>query len=171
MEIVIVFIAVGMVIGVIALFQSVDKDRNVVTSTNNVSGSPSSVMSKPVSKPVISARPAPKVAPYQPATKTIDSAKSMTIHDYVKSGASDKKVLHMTYKKNNGETSVRDIEVLGYGPVYFDAYDLLRGSMRTFRTDRVLDINFNTSVGPQPREYSASSFVDSNMVGRSKLAK
>ena len=94
-----------------------------------------------------------------------------TIHDYVKSGASDQKVLHLTYQKDNGETSVRDIEVLGYGPRYFDAHDLLRGSMRTFRTDRVLDIKFNTLLGPQPRKYSASSFVDSNMIGRSKLAK
>ena len=169
MEIVIVFIAVGMVIGVIALLQSGDPDVAVVTETNKGNDSLSPVISKPVGRPVsrpsVATSPAPKVAPYTPPVKR------MTIHDYVKSGANDQKVLDLTYQKDNGETSVRDIEVLGYGPRYFDAHDLLRGSMRTFRTDRVLDIKFNTTLSPQPRKYVASSFVDSNMIGRSKLAK
>lgn len=175
MEAVIILGIVGVIFLIGLITSNTSKSTATKSSTTGVTRS-ENLRNKPVinksnPKPLTTAPRAPqaRVAPPRRAqSKTF--AKPMSTHDYVKSSAENSTVLTMTYQKENGETSVRDIEVLAYGPLYFDAYDHLRGQMRTFRTDRVSNIKANSSLSSKSRQYSPSKFLQSNVIGRSNNA-
>lgn len=69
------------------------------------------------------------------------------------------RVLRIEYRDRGGERTRRDIEPLGYvesdGAWVLIAWCRLRGGIRAFRIDRILDVTVTAEI-PEPRELTAA---------------
>ena len=72
-----------------------------------------------------------------------------------------RKAVRIKYKNNRGQTSERLVDVLGIGHGYIDAFDRLRGEVRTFRISRVRWTELTETPFELSSDYVPSGWVSS----------
>ena len=93
----------------------------------------------------------------------------MTIREYIIKSIRENKDITIKYRKYNGEISTRRISNIEfsdeYGDAYIKAYCHLRGENRTFKINRIIEVdgisnssNTNTSKTYVPSSYSSSYY-------------
>ena len=68
--------------------------------------------------------------------------------------------LRIRYRRATGEISNRTVEIYGVNQAYFDAFDRNSREQRTFRIDRVLNVDWDgNSTFQNPTSYQPSKWV------------
>ena len=79
----------------------------------------------------------------------------------IKSAAASRTNVRIVYVNGNHEKSSRTISIYGVGNGYIEAYDTRRGTVRTFRLDRIRSATATGVTYDIPMNYVPSGWVTS----------